>query len=415
MTRRIFIATMLSVALTGLALVRGAPFDVTWDVRLSLDPDGGTFVDAFQSIVEVDYTLSGFTGTSRSEFQEFGFLWQELSAVGKLGAFDVRADILFGPSTGDYLYAQLIGEMAIGGAEIGVYYAQLSDAILGGAADGFAFRLAGSVGGLDIVSITELGARIADDDFDGIEIVHTASGFSRSYATDPVVPGQGFTGQKVTVGGLSVGCVDDVETTLYVTCAGFDELSFALSGIDSGLSWLAYDLEVAFAVQTKTVTVTPRLLVAEVLCLTPMFGIMPASATFSLDGIVLGGFDLTYSWNGVTLRDVTVLDPGRYVITTPAYGSALESLADAIDGGHAYYADYWELLSLLIDGEACCGGRYALRIDTYFEQGAGGIFGWGMTEVEGTVGIGRATELTLALQLDAGGLETLSIGFGLTW
>jgi hypothetical protein len=219
--------------------------------------------------------------------------------------------------------------------------------------------MTGSVGSLDIVSTTGFGAGIADDDFDGITIVHTASGFSRSYVTDPVVAGQGITGQKVTVSGLSLGCVEEIETTFYITCGGFEYLSFELEEIGSGISWLTYDLEVTFEVQTKTIAVTPALLVGDVLCLTPCFGIYPAAAAFSLGRIVFGGFDLTYSWNGATLRDVTVLDPRRCAITTPEYGSVLEEIEDVVENGHEYYGGYWALLSLEIDGEVVL--RRALR------------------------------------------------------
>jgi len=413
MTRR-FTAAILAVGFAGLTAF-AVPFGFTWETTVSLAPDGGTLVDGFQSIVAIDYTESGFTGTSYSEFHAFGFLWQEFGAEGRIGFLDLSADVLFGPSTSEYLYAQLIAEIELGALGFGCYYAQLSDAVLGGVADGFALRMAGAVGALDVVSITEFGTRIADEDFDGIEIVHTASGFSRSYVTDPVVAGQGFTGQKVTVSGLSIGCVEEIETTLYLTCGGFEFLSFELAGIDTGIPWLTFDLEIAFEVQTKTVSVTPGLVIAEALCVTPLFGILPASGGFSLDGIVLGGFDLTYSWNGVTLRDVTILAPGRYAITTPEYGSVIETIADAVEDGHDFYADYWELLSLEIDGEACCGGRYALLLNTYFEEGAGGIFGWGMTYFEGSIGIGSATRLNLALTLDPGGLEELAIGFGFDW
>jgi len=413
MKKRIAIALLL-VGLAGLTLSAG-PFAGHWEALFSVDPDGGTFVDGFRSMLTIDYTMSTFTGTSYSEFQEFGFLWQEFSAAGNASAIDLQANVLFGPLTAEFLYAQFIAELSLGGAELGYYYAILDEAVLGGPADGFAFRLAGSIGSMDFVSISEFGARIADDDFDGITIVHTRSGFSRSYITDPVVPGQGFTGQKVTIGGLSIGCVEGIEATLYVTCAGFDFVLFELDGIVTGIDWLSFDLDLMFETQTKAITITPALIVGETLCLTPIFAITPASSTYSIDGIVLGGIDLTYSWNGVTFRDVTVLDPGRYVITTPESGSQLVSIEDAIASGYAYYGDYWELLSLEVDGEACCGGRYSLLINSYFEDGSGEIFGWSMTSFEGWFGIGTNTALTLALTVDGDGLEGMSIGFAFDW
>ena len=408
------IITLLLVGLAGLTLSAG-PFAGHWETLFSVDPDGGTFVDGFQSMLTIDYTMSTFITTSYSEFQEFGFLWQEFSAAGSAGAIDLQGNILFGPLTAEFLYAQFIAEISLGGAELGYYYAMLGEAVLGGPADGFAFRLAGSIGSMDFVSITELGARIADDDFDGITIVHTRSGFSRSYITDPVVPGQGFTGQKVTIGGLSLGCVEGIEATFYITCGGFDYVLFELDGIVTGLNWLSFDMDLRFEVQTKTITMTPALIVGEVLCLKPYFALVPGLPSISIDGIVLGGVELIYRSNGVTLRDVTVLDAGRYVITTPEFGSQLVSIEDAIASGYAYYVDYWELLSLEVDGEACCGGRYSLLINSYFEEGSTEIFGWSMTSFEGWFGIGTNTALTLALTVDGDGLEGMSIGFAFDW
>jgi len=415
MTKRIFITAILTIGLFGLTLMAESPFTYTWDNTLSFDPDGTLFLAAFESVIQIDYSVGSFMATSRSEFQRFGLLWQEFNTSGRLGGLNVQGDVLFGPSTDNYLYAQAIASVSIAGIDVGIYFAHLSDAVLGGAADGFAVRIAQSTSFFDLVSITELGARIADDDFDGITIVHAASGLSRSYITDPVVPGQGFTGEKVTISGLSVGCVEDIKATLYMTREGFDYILFELNGIDSGISWLTFDLAVKFEVQTKSVTLTPALVVGDVLCLTPYLRLVPTSSTFSIDGIILGGLDLTFSWNGVTLREVVVLAGGQYVITTPEYGSLLESIADAVENGHTYYAQYWELLSLEVDGEACCGGTYRVLMNAYFNAGAGGIFGWGMTYVEGEVGIGSHTTLSSSMTFDTNGVDKLGVGFNVSW
>jgi len=413
-TRRI-LAALTVAGFLGLALYADVPLHATWDTSLSLGSGSGFTVEEFCSTIAVDVSTEALVGLSFSEFHEFGFLWQELSLIAGVGAVDVRTDALFGPSTTDYLYAQAIAEMRLGGAQIGIYYAQVSDAILGGWADGFALRLAGSAGGLYITSITELGARIADDDFAGFRIFHAPSGFSRRYATDPIVAGQGFTGEKLTVEGLSFGCVDLVETTLYLTCAGFQSLAFEIEGLATGISWLAFDLELTFAVAEKTIAVSPALLIGDVGCVALTFDVVPETATISIDGIALGGFDMTYAWNGVTVRDVTVLAPCRYAISTPAFGSTLVAVDDALADGIDHYPDYWELLSIHIDGDACCGGAYALLCNAYFEQGAGQILGWAMTYLEGSVGIGTNAALVGHVTLDAAGLDTASLGFTFVW
>jgi len=99
-----------------------------------------------------------------------------------------------------------------------------------------------------------LGAQIEDEDdndFNGITIYHAATGLDKNYDTNPIVPGKGFTGEKVTVSGWSFGCVADIATTLYMTCSGFDSIKFELTGIELGCNWLTFDVELKFQTQTR--------------------------------------------------------------------------------------------------------------------------------------------------------------------
>ena len=276
----------------------------------------------------------------------------------------------------------------------GLYFAQLSDAVLGGAADGFAIRLAGSIGTVDVVSITELGAKIKDDDFDGITIVHAGSGLERSYLTDPVVVGQGFTGQKVTASGWSFGCVNDITTTLYLTCAGFDFLKFELETIDVGLSWLTLDLDLTFQTTVKTIVLTPTLVLADALCIDVYAEVLTDApvgtnttntlfdAYNAITGIAIYGLGFSTSWNGITVKELTVLNTGRYAITTQEVGSTIEEIVEALENGHEYYADYWELLSIEVVRDGCCGGTNRFLVNTYFNKDETALFGWGMTHIE---------------------------------
>ena len=204
MAKRVVVTTIVMLVLVGLPLSASSPLSGGWTSEFTFVPDGtfAQLIRSMESLLVVDYTMSGLTATSSSEFQLFGFIWQEFEANGTLGIFNYQTNLLFGPSTEKkYIYAQAIGSVRITGLDMSLYFAQLSDAVLGGAADGFAIRLAGGIGTVDFVSITELGAKIKDDDFDGITIVHAGSGLERTYLTDPVVAGQGFTGQKVTASG----------------------------------------------------------------------------------------------------------------------------------------------------------------------------------------------------------------------
>ena len=428
MTKRILVAAIIT-ALVGLTLAANGPLSARWTSELTFRP-GGTFAElvrSLKSLIAVDCTLGGLTTTGSSEFQLFGFVWQEFSTTGTSGAFGIQGNLLFGPSTGDYLYTQWIGSASIAGVDLGLYFAQLSDKVVGGATDGFALCMAGSVGAVDVVSVTELGARIQDDDFDGITIVHTASGLERSYITNPVVTGQGLTGQKVTVGGLSLGYVNDITTTLYATCAGFDFLKFELETIDVGLSWLTLDVELTFQTQTKSIVLSPTLVLGDALCIdlyaevltdAPV-GTNTTNSLFdtynSITGIGIYGLGFSYSRNGVTVKELTVLNTGRYALTTPEYGSVIEEIVEALEDGHDYYADYWELLSIEIVGDGCCGGMNRFLASTHFDRSEAALFGWGMTYIEGEVEISAATTLSWEIQVSTDGVDHVGVGLEVIW
>jgi hypothetical protein len=423
MLKRISIVTMMLTVVFGLTLLAGSSFSGGWSTELLVEPAGDLFLKSLGSIVTLNYSFGNLLSTSESEFILFGFIWQGVGISGTLGAFDIQGDVLFGPSTADYLYAQMIASLSIAGIDLGFHFAQLSDVVLGGPADGFALRIAGDAGVFDIVSITEFGARIRDDDFDGITIYHAATGLHKSYVTDPVVTGQGFTGEKITLGGLSFGCVENISTTLYMTCTeGFDWVRFDLADIDSGLGWLTFDLEVAFQLQTKSVVLAPALVWGETACFDAYLEVRtgaPDDTIYdgftSINGINFYGFGFTYSWNGVTVKELTVLDTHRYAITTPAYGSVIEGIAEAVDQGHEYYPDYWELFSIEVTNDGCCGGITRFLANTYFDKTSSGIFGWGMTYVGTTVSIGPTLSLSGTVEVDTAGLNHLGMGVGVSW
>ncbi len=430
MTRRVVVTTIVILALVGLTLLASGPLSGSWTSDLTFKPNGtfAEFMRSLESLLVVDYTMNGFAATSRSEFQLFGFVWQEFEATGTLGAFDYQTNMLFGPSTvKKYIYTQFISSVSIADLDMALYFAQLSDAVLGGAADGFAIRLAGSIGTLDVVSITELGAKVKDDDFDGITIVHAGSGLERSYITDPVAVGQGFTGQKVTASGLSFGCVDDITTTLYVTRSGFDFLKFELEGIDVGLSWLTLDLDLTFQTTVKTMELTPTLVLGDALCIdvyaevltdAPV-GTNTTNTLFdtynSITGIGIYSLGFSYIWNGVTVKELTVLDTGRYAITTPEYGSVIEEIVEALENGHDYYPDYWELLSIEIVGDGCCGGTNRFLANTYFNRSETALFGWGMTHIEGEVAINPTISISTQIEVSTDGANSLTFGVEVSW
>ena len=329
----------------------------------------------------------------------------------------------FDPIPGQRFLAPLLGaalfiELSIAGIETVWHAAQLSDAVFGGPSDGWAVRIEGSVGAMDVVAISEFGARIEDDDFGGITIVHIETGEERHYVTDPAVPGQGFTGEKLSVRGLSFGCVD-LDAALYFTCDGFDYVSFGIVGIDvGGLSWVAFDADLTFEIDEKTLTLEPGLSLGEVACIEVYAELDWDSSSLSIDGIGLYGIELVCRLGPVTVRDVAVLNPDtvlpRYVITTEAYGSVIERRVDADEAGHEYYY-YWELLSIAYAGAGCCGGDLTFLANVYFWKHSSNLFGWSMTHIEAAIPLAETLSFTLGMEAYRSGIGSLAFGFRVDW
>jgi len=431
MRTRILIAVILTATLAGVGVFAGPLFG-SWTNKMTFNVQTSTervFRYSFDSIFTFNYAFSGFVSTSFSEFYLPGFIWQGFGLMGQLGAFNIQADLLFGPSTADFLYAQEIITTSIAGVEVGWYWAYLDDAVLGGPADGSALRLTGSIGGCDIVSITELQARIKDEDFDGITIVHAATGLSQSYDTFPISTPQtgsccnGWSGEKVTISGMTFACIEDLTTTLYFTCvSGFEWVRFEVEEICTGLSWLSLDFELTFNLQTKSIVVTPSLVLGECACIDTYVEVRtgaPDDTLYgnftSITGISLYGLGVAYTWQGVTFKALTVFDTGRYVLTTPEYGSMIASIAEVVAKGYQYYPDYWELYSIEVTQDGCCGGLASLLANTYFGENSTGIFDWDMTHVEAKYAISSTLFLTMLIELDNDGLDHFGFGFEMGW
>lgn len=427
MTKRMPMASILMIAQIGLALLASGHLSGSWSSQITFEQGDILSLRRLDSVLNLNYSFGSFLSRSTSEFIPFGFIWQEFRVTGTLGTFDIQGDLLFGPSTGDYIYGQFIVQSSIAGIELGLYAAQLSDAVLQGPADGFALRLAASTGALDIEAVIEMAAQIEDEgdnDFKGITIYHAATGLHKHYVTNPVVVGQGFTGEKVTVSGWSFDCVEDIAVTLHMTCERFDFLKLELSRVDLGLSWLMFDVELTFRVQTKSVLLTTTFAPGKAGCINVYATLLTGAQDnklyqnfTSITGIDLYGISFAYSWKGIKVKALTVLDTGHYAITTPEYGSVIEEITKALKYDHEYYPHYWELLSVEVTGGEGCRKGFTFLANTYFDKNATNLLGWGMTHIEGKFSISSKVSFTAEIEIDGGTprLDHFGFGFEVGW
>jgi len=423
MARRVLWATALGTTIVGAALLAG-PFSGSWLSEVGLGP-GPNLFESLGGLLTMTGSFGGFVSSSDSQFLlPGGFVWQGFDVTGRLGAVSVRADLLFGPSTNEFVYAEEIVSLSVAGVDFAAYWACLGGAVLGGPAEGFAVRAAGHVSTVEVVSVTEFGARIEDEDFDGITIYHAATGLCRSYVTNPLVPtqtppgrGGGWTGEKITVSGPGFGCIGRIVTTAHLTQAGFDFLKITLFDVDLGLSWLESDVTTTLELRTERVAVTPEFHLGTTACLAPCLEVLTGAPNVPfpfVTGISLYGIGLEYAWGGVRVKDLTVFDAGRYAITTPEYGSKIEEVTEALEKGHEYYPDYGELLSIEVSADVRGGRAFRSSMAAYFERHTGVGFEWGAVCVEAHVPLG-ACVLSGSLVASRAGLDRVGITIELPW
>jgi hypothetical protein len=95
----------------------------------------------------------------------------------------------------------------------------------------------------------------------------------------------------------------------------------------------------------------------------------------------------------------------------------IAEIVEALEGGHEFYSEYWELFSIAVTGDGCCGGSYRFLLNTYFDRTATNLFGWGMTHVEGRFPISSMIFLTAEVEVDddTPGLDHFGFGFEVGW
>ena len=362
---------------------------------------------SLDSSLELSYGFGAGTVSSFTQFSLGTWVWQEFSGEGSFGPLSWEAHLLFGPSTVDFLYDELVLRTSFAGLELGLYAAQLSDAVLGGPADGAALMVSGEFGEMELESITEFGARP-----EGIEIFHAATGLSRKYTTDPRVPGKGLTGEKITLKGLRLCCGLSAETELYLSQRGFEHLKLLLKGVELwSCPEITADIEVTFELQTKSVVITPEVEAPGIgACFVPYLSVITDIKGLDpkIEGIQLSALEWECDLDDVRLRGLTVLDRCNWAISTEEYGSELVERWRADAEGIQYYTDYWELLSVEAKGPGCCG-EWKITLNAYFGDDPG-LFGWSMGYLRLEVPLAEGLRAWVLLQVDTSGVHSLSFG-----
>ena len=199
----------------------------------------------------------------------------------------------------------------------------------------------------------------------------------------------GFTGKFA----FSLSCLDRIASTLKIGETGFDEVSFAATGLDLGLASITFDARLAFSLTEKSVTLTPVLNLGDTACFTLYASLSLGSAgAVAIEGLSMYGIQLLCTLNGVEFESLTYLD-----------------------GIHHTKENYWEMFRISVDGDTCCGGDFNFEVKTHFGATHTSLFDWAETEFEAEFGLGENYVFSTYLSFTTAGVGDLIFGFVFTW
>jgi len=206
----------------------------------------------------------------------------------------------------------------------------------------------------------------------------------------------GFTREFITLEGMMLGCAN-IDLGLSLSYDGFDWLKILLTDIDiEGLPLLSFGTSVTFATQAKSIVVEPTITVGANGCFTFHLALDRSLTGFSVNGLIINGFSMTYVWNGITFTSATSFNPvyeslGGYYLAAPVkspttYGffvpdkefskdSFSVDIGCCANTGTGYYKqicfpeeyyEIWEAFSIQASSDGCCGGISRLKVTPYF-------------------------------------------------
>jgi hypothetical protein len=424
-----------------------------------------------ETVIEVDWSESGWTLGATASFTEHEFEFVFLDAVGSLGAVDLYSVAGF-ETSGWYAagplfeYWNSVASVSIAGLDLYAiallsnhwYYGAHRDdgEDLPNVANevGIGLRMGGwgSVG--DVTIYGELQFNVDSygdtdgpywiwtygfDDFVPVFLGHVNYGddygWSYWYWSDseftPHRPTCSLPWSGADFVLLAPFTCLDLYVGLGFTCdVGFDYLDLFVEHIDLGLSWLelAY-FDIWFETDSKEVSWAPDLVVADSVCIKPYLSLDTGGNSVGLDGLALNALTLEYEVSpGVTLKageKFTEDEWFDYVTWAQQWWDGWTAWGE-IAAWHDVLWEYgwdgiWdseneEYFALEIAGGSCCAGRFDVFIYNWFDIEQTGVFmDWYETIAGVRLGIGSNTTLILTLFVSSGGDNYVDVGMDFVW
>jgi hypothetical protein len=371
-----------------------APLSGSWctDIEFTITPPvapvtvGAIAVSSFTSTLIVDYTVCGWVFESETVFGLTGWTAQSFTADGVLGAFTIGSTLIFSPSDASFTSWDSTVGVSIAGVAFDAEFLLEDDGA------GWMFGASGNAGDCDFGAAVYFNSEMTAV---GLALLQTPSYCFCFESVDFTIS-------------FPFACIDLVDISLGFSTAGFDGVTFSVTGIVvPGLPWLTFGVDLTFDTGDtgKVMTLTPAIDLGTFTCITLYYTWVELGAAscdtglgLSLDSIYFYGISLEYTWNGVSFYSASSFDP--------LYNEDLTG-----------YAAYWEVFTISSEADSCCGGAFDFSVSTYFEceSEVDFLFDWAMTEIAVGIGLGSNFNVTLGLVVDTTGFSQMTFGFCVTW
>lgn len=199
--------------------------------------------------------------------------------------------------------------------------------------------------------------------------------------------------EATATGTFSFACIEKVAAELKVVSTGFDYLSLKVDQIKTGLCWLDFSGTMKFTTLDKTLTMTPKLVLANDTCVKVYARLVTGASTTEITGLSIYGLGFEHTWNGITFESLSYLDGIHHVKNT-----------------------YWERFTIKsTGGDTCCGGKFTVEVSTYFTDTHTTLFDWAETDLGLSLGVSEGITLSTGIVVDTTGCTKWSGGFKVTW
>jgi len=341
----------------------------SWETEILIDPqavDIPTFLD-FSTDLTVTYEIAGWAFTSFTQLDDTGWIDQTFSAGGVLGAYSFGSSLDFDPA-GSFESWEVTAGVSTAGMTFDSSFTLIEQDVtltLGGR---------GSTGLVEVDVETTFGG----DDNDICDLI--------------------WSGLDVTVEFLF--CCAEVTSTIEFNCDGFEYLTFDVDGIQiPNLPWLVIDAELAFDLQSKSLTLSPGFDFGTYLCFD--IYVSPESSGGKGPEEVLS-FE-SFSVDGLGIE----CELGTVTFTGISYWGDT--------GKPGALGEYWEMYQIASNDDGCCG-PFSFEIAVFFDQTSNNLGDVALFTAETELGVSEQFEFSLGVEIDAmAGTIELSAGFVVTW